>query len=414
MLLLALLLLLAGDVEVYRTFRGPVMQREKGLAVIRTQQALEAFILRLPAQKVQMKQPAPPNPDPLLQRPSFDFTKRALVVVWSDSFNIPVTVQGVTREGDNLRLDVRYGAHHPGAEPYGYGQYVLVEVDAFPGRALWTPPPAAPIPEECCFPQSQRFPAGPNPPEATPVRLATYNVHHFRGRDTQEGRGPDQFDAILAALRDQACQVYLLQEVPPEVAATVSERMGMVGYYARTTRGQGNLVLVHPTWEVLDQQRVIVNGGFEAGDVPGCREALAAYSALTGQERQLAEPRSLQILKLRGGGRDLVVWNTHLTAGGAEAYEQRRWEELLMGLMLVETHADGLPIVGGGDLNSGPKGRVASMLFTGGWTGVHADIDWLVSKGMELAEVRTDWLIQEGNRLSDHPIVIVRPNGNKN
>lgn len=140
LLLMLLVLAVAPAQEVYRTFHGYLMVQEKGVAVLRTPQELEAFIHRLPERRLQMKQPAPPNQDPLLQRPTVDFTKRALVAVWSDNVHIRVGVKSVRREGDNLRLDVSYEVppnYRGYAAPYGYGQYELVEVDLFPGKAIW-------------------------------------------------------------------------------------------------------------------------------------------------------------------------------------------------------------------------------------------------------------------------------------
>ena len=56
--------------------------------IIQSNKEYDRFLRLLPLEKIQKKQPAPPNPDPMLQRPDIDFTTHQLLVlrstVWSE------------------------------------------------------------------------------------------------------------------------------------------------------------------------------------------------------------------------------------------------------------------------------------------------------------------------------------------
>ncbi len=71
-------------VKIHRRFRGRVLLGAGPNAseplVIRSQAELEAFVVRLPKEEVQKKQPAPPSQDPLLHKPAIDFARHLVLI----------------------------------------------------------------------------------------------------------------------------------------------------------------------------------------------------------------------------------------------------------------------------------------------------------------------------------------------
>jgi len=59
---------------------GPQLGLAPGGRVIRDQAGYDALVATLPKRRVQMKQPAPLNDDPLLKKPKIDFSRQMLVV----------------------------------------------------------------------------------------------------------------------------------------------------------------------------------------------------------------------------------------------------------------------------------------------------------------------------------------------
>jgi hypothetical protein len=109
----------------------------RGWTAIRSQAEYQAFVDRVPKQRIQMKQPAPPSTDPLLQMPPVDFTRHALVAIWSHNIHIDAKILGTERDGPDLVVHTAYDApsdYRGYAAHYGYGQYCLVRVDTFPGE----------------------------------------------------------------------------------------------------------------------------------------------------------------------------------------------------------------------------------------------------------------------------------------
>jgi hypothetical protein len=112
-------------------WRGPIdLPNDEPVTAIaiRDQAAYDALIARLPPERIQMKQPAPPSDDPLLKRPPIDFTTHMLVVVTRGDTLTPPTLARVIDEPD--RVVVRYVAPGPPPEarPHGVGGYVAVKV----------------------------------------------------------------------------------------------------------------------------------------------------------------------------------------------------------------------------------------------------------------------------------------------
>ena len=110
----------------------------RGCLAIHDQTEYHEFVQRIPKDRIQMKQPAPPSQDPLLKKPTVDFQEHALVAVWSENVHIGCRIEGTRREGDDLKVQVNFDVppdYRNYAAPYGYGQYHVLEVPAFPGRA---------------------------------------------------------------------------------------------------------------------------------------------------------------------------------------------------------------------------------------------------------------------------------------
>ena len=111
---------------------------QRGCRAIHSQAEYEEFVERIPKERLQMKHPAPPSQDPLLQKPAIDFLAHTLVAVWSENVHIGCRIQDTRREGDDLKVQVDFDVppdYRNYAAPYGYGQYHVLEVPAFPGSA---------------------------------------------------------------------------------------------------------------------------------------------------------------------------------------------------------------------------------------------------------------------------------------
>lgn len=81
--------------------------------VIREQAGYDALLAKLPKLRIQMKQPAPANDDPLLQRPAIDFARHMLVVRYDRSMSDGPKIRRVllTHESE---LTVEVQATRPG------------------------------------------------------------------------------------------------------------------------------------------------------------------------------------------------------------------------------------------------------------------------------------------------------------
>ena len=123
--------------EPVTSFTGFVSCQGRGWAALRTQQEYQDFVARIPRQRLQMKQPAPPSTDPLLHLPPFDFERDALIVAWSDNVYVITSIEDVRRQGEDLEIDLSF--NQPGnlkarATPHGFGHYHLLRVESFKGQ----------------------------------------------------------------------------------------------------------------------------------------------------------------------------------------------------------------------------------------------------------------------------------------
>lgn len=128
---LLLLLLLATD------YHGYIRCDTRGWQAIRSQAEYEAFLARIPTEKLAKKLPAPPSDDPLLQKPVIDFDKYALVAAWSENVHVKSVVQKVVPSGEDLNVEISFDApsdYKVYQAPSHYGVYHLVRVNHFAGQ----------------------------------------------------------------------------------------------------------------------------------------------------------------------------------------------------------------------------------------------------------------------------------------
>lgn len=113
---------------------GPSLDPE----VIRDQAAYERFIARIPTHVIQMRQPAPPSRDPLLQKPAIDWDKHMLLVAYrgANMYAQANITRLETVEGE-LRVTVvlpPLGDTNMMQSQLGVGTYHAVVVDKFAGE----------------------------------------------------------------------------------------------------------------------------------------------------------------------------------------------------------------------------------------------------------------------------------------
>ncbi len=249
------------------------------------------------------------------------------------------------------------------------------------------------------------------------LRLTNFNVHHLRGRDGDD-EGPGQTDRIVEELRARPSDVYTLQEVPPDQAQELADRLGYHGFFARTTDTQGNLMLVNPEVEVKNQRKVLLNTG-ETGNSAATGDALDRYDDEDDDVARLVyEPRSGQLLDLElPGGKRTVVTNTHLTAGtpsnGADGQTFGAMRESQITRLQYEIGrfaAPGEQVVQAGDLNTW-EGEVQGWDRQQLLAGYDKDrrqpeqLDWVMARNgnANLTEYRE--LFDGDQQVSDHPIL---------
>ena len=86
---------------------GPALPGERLGDVIRDQAQYDALVGQLPEFRIQMKQPAPKNADPLLARPAIDFAMHMLVFTVRRSAFYGPTISSVAPDGGGgLRVEV--------------------------------------------------------------------------------------------------------------------------------------------------------------------------------------------------------------------------------------------------------------------------------------------------------------------
>lgn len=110
---------------------GPIATDDDGelrLLAVRDDEAYDALRARLPAHRVQQRQPAPPSDDPLRARPLVDFGAQMLVVVVRGGSLAPVTIAQVERAAHSVVVHVAVAPAPPEARPFGVGVYAAVLV----------------------------------------------------------------------------------------------------------------------------------------------------------------------------------------------------------------------------------------------------------------------------------------------
>jgi len=249
------------------------------------------------------------------------------------------------------------------------------------------------------------------------LRLTNFNVHHLRGRDGDDD-GPGQTDRIVEELRARPSDVYTLQEVPPDEAQELADRLGYDGFFARTTEDQGNLTLVHPDIEVANQRKVLLNTG-ETSDVEETREALERHEDEDDDVASLVyEPRAGQLLDLRlpEGGKT-VVTNTHLSAGtpengadGATFGALREKQITRLQYEIGRFAAPGQQVVQAGDLNTwdGEVQGWDARDMLAGYSKERREaeqLDWVLARNGKATLTEYRELFDGEQQVSDHPIL---------
>lgn len=120
------------ELPITARWAGPILvdADDQGLVAtaIRDAAAYDALRARLPAHRIQMKQPAPPSDDPLRAGPPIDFATHMLVVVTRSGTVGAPTIARVLAEADRVVVRVVAPRPPPEARPFGVGGYAAVEV----------------------------------------------------------------------------------------------------------------------------------------------------------------------------------------------------------------------------------------------------------------------------------------------
>jgi hypothetical protein len=133
LVLLALLCVMTplGAQEVKAQFKGWVYFEEHHpdphYQIFDNEKALDEFRGRIPRLRPQMKKPAPPNEDPLLEKNKIDFTKyRLLVVTWGQTLSAYPVLEDIEETPDEVVLIFDLPEPPPEAMPHGWGTYRAV------------------------------------------------------------------------------------------------------------------------------------------------------------------------------------------------------------------------------------------------------------------------------------------------
>ena len=229
------------------------------------------------------------------------------------------------------------------------------------------------------------------------LTVSTWNLHHGTSQNRDGAR--DQLGLQIDTINETNADIDLLQEILPWQAQELVDGTGKVGYYTQTTTRQGNLILVDPSLEVTENHRATLNHVIEdRGDA-------ASVVHLT----KGGEPRVAQLLKVKGEdtqGKDLTVFNTHLSTGSASPEARQRESEVFQTFVESQVGEDGV-FVGGGDLNMGAGKGIVKSFTDAGYRVEGAKIDWLVSDNVSGVSLQAgDVRASDGTRISDHPLVV--------
>lgn len=166
----------------------------------------------------------------------------------------------------------------------------------------------------------------------TAIRVLTYNVHSCRGADRRVD--PARIAAVIA---EADADIIALQEVD-----VGRQRSG----------GDDQARMIAHALEVQSYFHPALHLGEEKyGDAILTRLPLEVLKA--GPLPSVGEPRGALLAKVRMGGKDLLVANTHL---GLRRRERMRQIQTLLGPeWLEQPEIKGLPTIFLGDFNAGPR-----------------------------------------------------------
>lgn len=239
---------------------------------------------------------------------------------------------------------------------------------------------------------------GQNTQDAQNLKVISWNLHHGVSQDSTGAR--PQLDTMIDNLQEQDADILLLQEVNPKDAARLAKELGMQGFYAASTPVQGNMILLRPDFEVLQESVTVTTGQ----DPSQATTTLKDWMLNGGGSH---EPRTLQILDVElPNGQPAVVWNTHHLTG-TYSPEQHEESAHIVQQSLQERIQPGELVIGGGDLNAN---RADHPLLQGlgqieGVRGEAQNIDWIYSSQSIESEFFHQRVEHQGVMVSDHPLV---------
>ena len=98
-------------------------------SIIQNAKEYDQLIAQLPKRRIQKRQPAPPNDDPLIKRPDIDFHQHTLIVIRSDNWTEQPKVIDIVAENHQhiIRYIIPINEHnYMMAQPSGVGRYLAI------------------------------------------------------------------------------------------------------------------------------------------------------------------------------------------------------------------------------------------------------------------------------------------------
>ena len=128
--------LIAGELAIQKTWSG-IIRLQQGtfggkprtkpspLTVVQDAKSYTRFLSRIPSKQISRTRPAPPNKDPLLKKPVFDFSKSTLLTIDRPAMARPV-FKGIIENKKEVVVSVEFPREFPAARPIDIGTYTAV------------------------------------------------------------------------------------------------------------------------------------------------------------------------------------------------------------------------------------------------------------------------------------------------
>ena len=125
--------LIAGELVIQKTWSGIIRLQQtpfgrkpqtkpSTLTVVGDAKSYTRFLSRIPSKQISRTRPAPPNKDPLLEKPAIDFTKNTLLTIDRSAMARPVFRQIIEHQKEVVVL-VEFPREFPAARPINIGTY---------------------------------------------------------------------------------------------------------------------------------------------------------------------------------------------------------------------------------------------------------------------------------------------------